>query len=140
MDTLLVFCLNNELIGIDINKVKEVTESQDPIYVPGVPEYVSGVVNIRGDVVPVISLKKRLGMLGDEQSKLLLIVEEKGRIAGIRVDKFYGTKKVVFNLINRSSELISTKQEKDFFLGVYESSDKPILILNLDRALSKEAK
>ena len=140
MDTLLVFGLSDELIGIDIIRVKEVTESQDPIFVPGVPDYISGVVNIRGDVVPVVSLKKRLGMQGDEQSKLLLIVEEKGRIAGIRVDKFYGTKNIVGGLINKASELISTKEEKDFFLGVYEGSDKPILILNLDRALSKEAK
>ncbi len=140
MNTLLVFYLNNELIGVDIDKVKEVTESQDPVFVPGVPEYVSGVVNIRGDVVPVVSLKKRLGMPGEEQSNLLLIVEEQGRIAGIRVDRFQGTKNVIGDSINKSSELLSTKHERDFFSGVYESSDKPILILDLDRALSKEAK
>ena len=51
-----------------------------------------------------------------------------------------GTKKVIDARINRRAELLSTRKEKDFFHGVYETEGKPVLILNLGKILSKEDK
>jgi chemotaxis signal transduction protein len=65
----------------------------------------------------------------------LLVVEDEERVAGLRVDGLVGTKKIDERLINKNSELLSTKRERDFFLGAYETEEKPILILNLKRVL-----
>jgi len=140
MESMIVFRVGNEHIGIDIRKVHEVTEMKDPVAVPKSPDFLLGLVNIRGNVIPVISLKRRLGFSGDEEGNLLLIVEDKGRSAGIKVDELFGTKKTDEARINRRAELLSTRREKDFFLGVYEGEEKPILILNLEKTISKEDK
>lgn len=140
MEAMIVFKIGDEHIGVDISKVREVTETQNPVVVPKSPEFLLGLVNIRGDVIPVLSLKKRLGFSGDEVGNLLLIVEDNRRVAGIKVDELFGTKKIDEKHINRRAELLSTKKEKDFFLGVYEGEEKPILILDLAKTLSKEDK
>lgn len=140
MNAMILFRIGDEHIGVDVSKVHEVTEVENPVVVPGSPEFLLGLVNIRGEVIPVISLKKRLGLEGNETSNFLLIVEDKGRIAGLKVDELYGTKEIDEARMNRRAELLSTKKEKDFFLGVYEGEEKPILILNLEKTLSKEDK
>jgi purine-binding chemotaxis protein CheW len=140
MEAMIVFRIGDEHIGVDIAQVREVTETLSPVPVPRSPNFLLGLVNIRGEVIPVISLKKRLGFAGDEAGNLLLIVEDGGRLAGVKVDELFGTKKVIDARINRRAELLSTRKEKDFFYGVYEDDGKPILILDLGKVLSKEDK
>jgi purine-binding chemotaxis protein CheW len=140
MEAMIVFRIGDEHIGVDIAYVREVTEALAPVPVPRAPNFLLGLVNIRGEVIPVISLKKRLGFEGDETGDLLLIVEDDGRLAGVKVDELFGTKKVIDARINRRAELLSTRKEKDFFYGVYEDDGKPILILDLGKVLSKEDK
>lgn len=140
MEAVVVFRVGSEHIGVDIKNVREVSEAGDLVFVPNSPDFLLGLVNMRGNVIPVVSLKKRLGISGEEEGNFLLIVEDKGRIAGLKVDELFGTKKIDKGNINRNSKLISTKREKDFFLGVYENAEKPILLLNLERTLSKEDK
>lgn len=140
MEAMIVFRIGDEHIGVDISQVREVTEAQTPVPVPRSPAFVIGLVNIKGEVIPVVSLKKRLGVGGEESGDCLLIVEDKGRLAGIEVDELFGTEKVIDARINRRAELLSTRKEKDFFHGVYETEGKPILILNLGKILSKEDK
>jgi len=140
MDTIITFKIGAEVVGIDISKVREVTEIVKPMVVPRSPDFLLGLVNVRGEVVPVLSLKKRLGLGGDEIGNFLLVIEDEGRVAGLKVDELLGTKKIVESKINLKSELLSTRKEKDFFLGVYETDGKPILILNLSKTLAKEDK
>lgn len=140
MDTIITFKVGTEVVGIDIGKVREVTEIMKPMVVPRSPDFLLGLVNVRGEVVPVLSLKKRLGLGGEEIGNFLLVIEDGGRVAGLKVDELLGTKKIVESKINLKSELLSTRKEKDFFLGVYETDGKPILILNLTKTLAKEDK
>jgi purine-binding chemotaxis protein CheW len=140
MDSMIVFRIGDEHIGVDITSVREVTEIREPVKVPRSPHYILGMVNIRGNILPVISLRRRLGLKGDETDVLLLVVEHKDRIAGLKIDEMYGTKKVLEEHINKRSELLSTKTEKDFFYGVYEAGEKPILLLDLEKVLLKEDK
>jgi len=138
MKTMIVFRLGDERIALDIGKVREVTEAQSPVPVPKSPQFVLGLVNIRGNVIPVFSLKRRLGIGGDETGNLLLIVEDSGRVAAIKVDELYGTKEINEKRIKRRKKIISMKKRRDFFHGVYEGEKEPILILDIERTLSKE--
>jgi len=55
-----VFKLESEEYGIDIMNVREITAHEVPIRIPNIPNYIDGVINIRGSVVPVINLKRRI--------------------------------------------------------------------------------
>ncbi len=138
MGTLIVFRIAEELIGIDIRRVREVTELPAIVQVPKAPEFIFGLANIRGEVIPVISLHKRLGITGDEVCNLLLVTEDEERIAGLRVDALIGTKKIDERHVNKDSELLSSKKGRKFFSGVYESEERPILIIDLKKVLNKE--
>lgn len=138
MKMMIVFRLGDEHFALDITKVREVTEMQNPVPVPKSPQFVLGLVNIRGNVIPVVSLKRRLGIGGDETGALLLLIEDNGRVAGVKVDELYGTKRVNEKRIKRRKKRISMKKKGDFFHGVYEGEKKPILVLNVEKILSKE--
>lgn len=138
MDAIILFKVGDELIGVDIRSVREVAEGHQPVPVPKTPDFLIGMVNIRGEVIPVISLHRRLGLSDQNITNKLLIVEDRGRLAAIAVDELMGTRKIGKERINKRSELLSTKKEKKFFLGVYEGDQKPILLLDLEKTLSKE--
>lgn len=138
MDALIVFKIGSERVGVDIDKVREVAEARVSVGVPGSPDFVEGLVNIRGEVIPVISLRKRMGLEGQEHGNKLLIVEDAGNIAGLLVDELFGTEKVKKQRISRRADLLSTRKDRHFFFGVYEAGEKPILILDVAKALSKE--
>lgn len=138
MDVLIVFKIGSERVGVDIEKVREVAEAHTPVAVPGSPSFIEGLVNIRGEVIPVISLRKRMGLEGHEHGSKLLIVEDAGNIAGFLVDELFGTEKVRKQRINRRADLLSTRKDRHFFFGVYEAGEKPVLILDVAKALSKE--
>lgn len=138
MDAIVLFRVANEFIGVDIGNVREVAEGHQPVPVPKTPDFLIGMVNIRGEVIPVISLHRRLGLADQEVANKLLIIEDGGRLAAIVVDELMGTRKINKRYINTRAELLSTKKEKRFFLGVYEGDKKPILLLDLGNTLSKE--
>ena len=138
MDSIILFKVANELIGVDIGNVREVAEGTEAVPVPNTPDFLAGMVNIRGEVIPVISLHRRLGLTDQKSANKLLIIEDKGRLAAIVVDELMGTRKINKKYINTRAELLSTKKEKRFFLGVYEGDKKPILLLDLGKTLSKE--
>lgn len=138
MESMIVFRVADEHIGIDILYVREVVETIDPVRVPMAPKFILGIVNIRGNVIPVISLRERLGLSGQESGKMLLITEANGRVAGLKVDELFGTRKVDASLLSAREELRSTKKVKNFFMGIYEDERKPIHILDLEKTLSKE--
>jgi purine-binding chemotaxis protein CheW len=138
MDAIILFRVANELIGVDIGCVREVAEGHQPVPIPNTPEFLVGMVNIRGEVIPVISLHRRLGLTDPGVGNKLLIIEDRDRLAAIVVDELMGTRKIGKKYINTRAELLSTKKEKRFFLGVYEGDKKPILLLDLGKTLSKE--
>lgn len=138
MDALIVFRIGSEHIGVDINKVREVAEAQVPVAVPQSPDFVKGLVNIRGEVIPVVSLRKRMHIEGDDIGNKLLIIEDAGNIAAFLVDELLGTEKLKKKKINRRADLLSTRKNRRFFFGLYETGEKPILILDITKTLSKE--
>lgn len=85
---LVVFRLNEQTYGVDIGHVLEIIRATDITAIPGAPEFVEGVINLRGRVIPVIDLARRLGLApisvtGDSR---IVIMEVGGATAGMMVD------------------------------------------------------
>jgi purine-binding chemotaxis protein CheW len=89
---LITFRLNDELIGIDITNVIKITIDMDITPVPKTKEYILGVMNLRGNIIPVVTLKKKLGLpeLSTPTRNTIIVVETDFGNIGILVDKVEG--------------------------------------------------
>jgi purine-binding chemotaxis protein CheW len=84
---LVTFLLGRETYGIEIHQIQEVIHFQEITRVPNSPEFVEGVIRVRDRVIPVVDLKKRLGIQGDAQAKKrIVILDLQDRRLGVIVD------------------------------------------------------
>ena len=88
----IAFMLNNELIGINIKNVTKITKRLDITPVPKTPEHILGVMNLRGNIVPVVNLKKMLNLPNDdsENQEFILIIDSLIGNVGLLIDQVVG--------------------------------------------------
>jgi purine-binding chemotaxis protein CheW len=86
---IVTFTLDGQMFGIDMRALIEIREWEEPTPVPGVPDYVKGVTNLRGSVVPVVGLAERLGWKPSEihSRSCILVVSIDGKQAGFLIDQ-----------------------------------------------------
>jgi len=134
-----IFYLADKKFGVNINQTKEILSNTEMTYVPDSPEFISGIINLRGSVVPVVNLKRRLNIKGNKKDKeeKIIIVELDGLTAGMMVDDVKEieplTKENIVNLPD-----LAKKVDSDYIEGVgrADKSDELLLLLNLKNVLS----
>lgn len=129
----IVIKLGNEQYGIDIRYIDNIVRMQHITRVPKVAEYLKGVINLRGEVIPVMSLRIKMGLQADEITKatriIILKLEQHGTI-GVIVDEV----KEVVTLSTEEIEKVTydAKEERNSFLsGVGKHENELISILDL---------
>jgi purine-binding chemotaxis protein CheW len=90
----LAIYLENELMGIPLTKVVEITKMRDIVPVPFSKSHIRGVINIRGEIMAIVSLKETLGLNETRESQRIVILETRFGKIGIIVDEIYGVIKV----------------------------------------------
>lgn len=137
-EQLVVFALGDELYGVRIGVVREIITWQQVTRVPHTPDYVEGVINLRGRVIPVVDLRCRLGLArGDRDRRTrIVVVEGEGDIVGMVVD-------AVSEVLTVSSDRIEppspyTHINVDYVRGIAKLDDRLIILLDLDRVLAPE--
>lgn len=131
-----VFALNNQVCGVDASQVFQIIKYESVAKIPETPDFVDGVINLRGKVVPVIDLNKRFELGGTE-------VTRKTKIIISNMDKsFVGfTVNDVSEIINLDPEDIEKpperiyRKENVYLKGVGKKGEKLISILDLGRIL-----
>lgn len=124
-----------ELFGFDINDVTSVVEMKKITRVPGTPDYMEGVINLRGNVVPVMNLRKKLGFQSEKIDplwKLIVIRTNKQDELGIIVDEI---KKVVDILDINRRKIAKTGEFDKYIYGIGKYNDKLISIININSLL-----
>ncbi len=91
-ERLITFYLNDELIGINIKDVIKITKDIEITSVPKTKDYILGVMNLRGNIIPIVSLKKKFNLLGEDnlENPFIVVVETELGHIGISVDKVEG--------------------------------------------------
>lgn len=137
---LVVFSLLDENYGIDIYKVQEIIQYRDITYVPKAPPFVKGVINLRGRVIPVIDLKERFGLPEKEitPDTRIIVVEISSQTVGLIVDSVTEVLRIPNANIEPPPPV--TTIEADFIEGVGKLDERLIIILDIDRILTKEEK
>ncbi|MGR3293188.1 MAG: chemotaxis protein CheW [Candidatus Scalindua sp.] len=135
----LTFIISNEVYGIEILKVREIICLMDITEVPQTPDYMKGVINLRGKVIPVMDLRLKFSISEEEhtQETCVIVVEVNNTSIGIVVDS-------VSEVLNISGgeieETPSFGQEIDtnFIMGLGKVKEKIIILLDIEAVLSSE--
>ena len=133
------FRLDDETYGINVMQVKEVLRVSDVTPVPGAPPYVLGIINLRGNVVTVLDMRKRLNLPPHEVDDLsrIVIIEAGEMVVGMLVDS---VAEVVYL---RASDIESApsvgKDENALYIqGVYSKNNDLLILVDLNKLLSDE--
>ncbi len=134
---LVVFTLGSEAYGVDIGRVHEIIRMHDVTRVPRTLDFVEGVINLRGKVIPVISLRKRFGLPETELTRenRIIVVDVEGQDTGIIVDSVTEVLRVAKGAVESLSEVL-VSPASDYLLGIAKLKDKLIILLDLGRVLS----
>ena len=136
---LATFYMGDALCGMDILKVQEINKLLEMTDVPQAPEYVKGIVNLRGQIVTVIDLGKKLGLsktdLGLETRNI--IVSSKNEYIGLLVDRIGDVERTDWDKIEPPPANIGGVQGR-YFEGVFKKENSLIGILNVEEVLKEE--
>ena len=132
------FTVDNIHYGVPVEQVREVRDMQAVTPVPGSPPYVEGVTNLRGQVITVVDLRKRLGLSGGSGAaagKIMIIDNDKSAV-GVVVDSVTEVSTLKEGDVERNSEV--TAALGDFIMGVGKQSDHLSLILDVSKIVAKK--
>ena len=139
-EQLLTFSLGNEEYGVSILKVKELIGMMDITPVPRTPQYIKGVMNLRGRIIPVIDLRIKFGMDVQEYNERTCImvmdiyVQGTPRTMGVIVDSVSEVVSIEDNEIEPPPEYGSTL-DADTILGIGKLKEGVVIILDIDKIL-----
>lgn len=133
---LVSFKVGTEEFGVDILKVQEINRMLKITKVPNAPEFVEGVVNLRGRIIPVIDLRKRLSIENKEHDNKtrIIVVDINGNIVGFIVDEVNEVLRISKDIIENPPELVS-QIDSDFITSVAKLEDRIIILLDLNNLL-----
>lgn len=138
---ILIFSINDEYYATDIMEVERILGYESSTKLPDVPEFVDGVINYEGKVLPVISLAKRFDIENSKitsNSKLIVVKYENGKI-GVIVDLVSEVKDVSSDNIEEPPEVVSGISKR-YLKGLIKIDNKIIIFLNMAQILSEEEK
>ena len=137
----LTFVVGNETYGIEVGNIREVIHFDDVFPIPAVPQYIRGVINLRGDVVPVIDLSYRFYQKKSEGTKFTSIVISEVKsdddiiLIGFVIDSINAVIDIPAVNIEHTPEF-GSKIRHDFIEGVGKTEEGFIIILNIDKVLN----
>ncbi|HHW49342.1 MAG TPA: chemotaxis protein CheW [Clostridiaceae bacterium] len=136
---LVIFNIGNEEFGIDINFVNSIEKPIEVFKIPNTPDFIEGLINLRGKVHTVINLRKRFNMPTREfdDSTKIIIVNANSSVVGFIVDEVKEIIHVDDENIENTPSVISDLKEK-FISGVAKINGRIIIILNPGAVISIE--
>ena len=139
----LTFSLADEEYGISILKIKEIIGMMPITTVPQTPEFVKGVINLRGKVIPVIDLRLRFGMdsIDYTERTCIIVVEIEGHAGTVQIGIVVDAVSEVLNIRGEDVEDTPTfgaKLNTDYILGMAKMEGGVKILLDIDRVLSVE--
>ena len=139
---LVSFELEQEEYGIDVLTVREIMRMPAITKMPNTPHYVDGIINLRGTVVPIISLRKRFGLMereGDRNNRIL-VMEVGDGLTGFVVDAVAEVIRVSATEIQPSPAIVQGDAAQDCITGVINHGERLLIVLDLNRLFSDEEK
>ena len=130
------FCLGEEEYGVDIMTVQEIILYGCITQVPEVPEHVLGVINLRGNVIPILNLRRRFGMpdQAPEDATRIVVMNLNGRTVGVVVDGVNEVLRLGEDEVSPTPQSLSGAG-KDYITGLARRGERLLILLDMARLL-----
>jgi len=138
---LVSFKIGSEEFGVDILKVQEINRMLQITKVPNTPDFIEGVINLRGRVIPVIDLRVKLNMAKKEHDKQtrIIVVELEDKTVGFLVDEVSEVLRIPKSITEAPPELVANVNS-EYITAVGKLEDRLIILLDLEKALTLQEK
>ncbi|MEW6570173.1 MAG: chemotaxis protein CheW [Nitrospirota bacterium] len=134
-----VFNIGEENFGVEVYRVVEILSPQRVYSIPELPQFLSGVINVRGEVIPLLDLRKRFGVQATTQEERIMIVKYDSEKIALLVEN-------IRELISLSGEEITSPPmifkglKRKYLTGLGKKDERIIILLNIDDLLTSEEK
>jgi purine-binding chemotaxis protein CheW len=137
LEEFVTFVIDSDLFGVDIHKVRDIIGINYITPVPRSPYFIKGVINLRGNIVPVVDLRQKFRLSEKEyyNNTVIIVVEVRDRFIGMIVDAVSDVVEIDVQSIHDSPHYVANIKE-DFIKSIGRKDDKLIIILDVDRILS----
>ncbi len=134
---LVTFKLENEEFGVDILKVQEINRMLTITKIPNAPSFVEGVINLRGKIIPIVDLRKRLGFNSRayDKSTRIIVVELDGLVLGFIVDSVSEVLRVSESTVEPPPSIMGGI-ESDYIEGVGKLDNRLLILLELGKVFA----
>lgn len=138
---LVSFRLANEEFCVDIDNVYEINRMTEITKIPNSPIFVEGVINLRGRVIPVISLRKRIGLdiKCDDKDTRIMVTEIDGKTIGFVVDSVNEVLRIPKSITENPPELV-TGINSEYIKAIGKLDDRMLILINLEKIISTHEK
>jgi len=134
---LVIFSLGEKEYGVDIRQVYRVIRMRKPVSVPEAADFVEGVISLRGKVVPLVSLRKKMGIADDgvKRPSRIIITETDGHPIGVVVDSVTDVVSVESLSVTPPDQIL---KDAKYLIGVVQLGNRIVLMADLKKILSPE--
>jgi purine-binding chemotaxis protein CheW len=134
---LLTFMLADEEYGLNIMDIKEIVRPKEATEVPRTPAYIQGIISLRGVIIPIYDVKKRLGLAATDQDpkNRIIVVKSNEHFFGLLVDSVVQVMDVPLSKIEPPPEIVGSV-EGEFLIGIGKVDERLIILLNLQKVLA----
>ncbi|WP_045214195.1 chemotaxis protein CheW [Desulfonatronovibrio magnus] len=138
---LVTFSIGGEEFGVEILTVQEIIRMLEITRVPKAPDFVEGVINLRGKVIPIIDLRKRFGLESrvHDKNTRIVVIEINKMIVGFVVDSVSEVLRIPADTVEPPPPVVAGL-DSEYISGVGKLEDRLLILLDLDRLLSREEK
>jgi purine-binding chemotaxis protein CheW len=137
---LVSFSLEKEEYGINVLTVREIIRMISITRVPNTPNYVQGVINLRGKVIPIISLRGKFDLPEAQYDKRtrIMVLEVAGEMMGFIVDEVSEVIRVSESEIQPPPSVVSSGVEQEYMAGLINQTDRLLVLLDLERMFTDD--
>ena len=135
---LVTFRLGNEEFSLDILRVQEIIRHMELTRVPRTPDFVDGVINLRGRVIPVLDLRKRFGLPSEERTNetRIIVVDVDNKTVGLKVDAVSEVLRLPADTVEPAPAIV-TGVESDYIKGVGKLEGRLLILLDVEKILTR---
>ena len=139
---LVSFKLDNEEYGIEVLKVREIIRMIPITHMPNSSQFVEGIINLRGKIIPVVSMRKKFGLqdLDNSSQTRIVVMDINGELMGFIVDSVSEVIRISGSEIQPPPNVVSGGIDQECITGVINQAERLLVLLDLERLFSQEEK
>jgi purine-binding chemotaxis protein CheW len=130
---LVTFFLNGEEYGIDVMRVREISSMTEITKTANSPHYIKGIINLRGSIVPILSLRSRLGFpdTDDDSMSFIAVMDFNGELTGFVIDEISDVIRIKRSDIQPAMDSVA----QPWIEGIFNPGEKLIVLLDLEQLI-----